>query len=71
MRKVGKLRNLKPLSGCRGYFHDGSKVYDRLGREVPVVDGKAKVLVDFKWVEVDLKKPKAKKKPSKTSEVNK
>jgi hypothetical protein len=68
MRKVGKLRNLKPLKDCRGYFHDGSKVYDRTGREVPLVDGKARVLVNFKWVEVDLSKPKPRRKPTKVSE---
>jgi len=74
MRRVGKNRNLKPLRGCRGYFHDGSKVFDRLGREVPVVGGKVKVLVDFKWCEVDLakhnpkSKTKAKPKNAKVSE---
>ena len=72
MRNIGKHRNLKALQSCRGYFHDGSKVYDRVGREIPIIDGKAKVLVDFKWVEIDLSnsksKPKAKS-PSKKSEV--
>jgi hypothetical protein len=62
MRKIGRLKGLKPLSGCRGYFHDGSRVYDRLGREVPVVDGKVKVLVDFQYREITLAKPAKRKK---------
>ena len=62
MRKIGRLKGLKKLDGCRGYFHDGTQVYDRLGRTVPMDNGVVKVLVDFKWVVVDLGKPKAKHK---------
>jgi len=73
MRKNGKLRGLKPLIGYRGYYHDGTRVYDRLGRIVPLEDGKAKILSEFKWVVVDLSKPKTKSKRvvSKVSEDKK